>query len=188
MEKAPTVNSIINKQENIFIALSNSGENIITMLKKDNYIIFKTSIFINNLEKNIEKKLEYNDFIYYNYFKNYNNIDLIYDEICKICNEKNITAKEEEESLILSFPLKNEEDLIIKLVEKKEVIENINNLNYYDNEKRFENIENIIKNYEKRISKLENEIINLKQIINNQDNDDFFKNKNNLKIKLKLII
>ncbi len=55
MEEAPTVNSIINKQENIFIALSNSGENIITMLKKDNYIIFKTSIFINNLEKNIEK-------------------------------------------------------------------------------------------------------------------------------------
>ena len=93
MEEAQTVNSIINKQENIFIALSNSGEKIITMLKKDNYIIFKTSIFINNLEKNIEKKLEYNDFIYYNYFKNYNNIDLIYDEICKICNEKILLQK-----------------------------------------------------------------------------------------------
>ena len=35
MEEAPTVNSDINKKENIFIALSNSGENIITMFKKD---------------------------------------------------------------------------------------------------------------------------------------------------------
>ena len=55
MEEAPTVNSDINKKQNIFIAISNSGENIITMFKKDKYIIFKTSIFINNLEKNIEK-------------------------------------------------------------------------------------------------------------------------------------
>ena len=63
MEEAPTVNSDINKKENIFIAISNSGENIITMFKKDKYIIFKTSIFINNLEKNLEKKLEFNVFI-----------------------------------------------------------------------------------------------------------------------------
>ena len=47
MEEASTENTIDNKQENIFIALSNLSENIITMLKEDNYIIFKTSIFNN---------------------------------------------------------------------------------------------------------------------------------------------
>ena len=189
MEEAPAVNSNINKKENIFIALSNSGENIITILKEDNYIIFKTYIFINNIEKTIEKKLEYNDLINYYNFKVFDNIDLIYDELCKICNEKNIIAKEVENSLILSFPLKDEEDLIIKLVEKKEEeveeeepIENINNLNYnckyIDNDKRFENLEKKVKNYEKRIIKLENEIINLKKIINKENNENNNKNNN----------
>ena len=55
MDEAPAVNSNLNKKENIFIALSDSGENIITILKQYDYIIFKTCIFINNLEKNIEK-------------------------------------------------------------------------------------------------------------------------------------
>ena len=120
MDEAPAVNSNLNKKENIFIALSDSGENIITILKQYDYIIFKTCIFINNLEKNIEKKLEYNDFINYDIFKNFNNIDLIYDEICNICNENNIRAKEDEKGLILIFPLKDEE-LIIKLIEKKKL-------------------------------------------------------------------
>ena len=188
MEEAPTVNSDINKKENIFIAISNSGENIITMFKIDKYIIFKTSIFINNLEKNIEKKLEFNDFTNYYNLKKFNNIDLIYDEICKISNENNITAKEEEKGLILNFPLKNDENLIIKLVDEKgELNENYLNKNYYnsnDNDKRLDNIEKIIQNYEKRICKLENEIIYLKHIIN----DENINKKNNFNINKNEII